>query len=180
MHVKSIHMKPRGFYHTFNMSKLMNGNTELAVDMPGGYLVIASGHDVRIQSDADRIGRTKSVAKLFQDGDVIDVDADSQILGCDNLRQVHAIGREYNVLRIKSCFETQLYFLYRDGVESTALQANDFQYVDIGQGFAGIKKAGLGILERMGQFPVLMGNFFCMIHIERSAKLFGELNKVGA
>ena len=84
------------------MGQLVNGNTEFGVDMPRGYLCIPSGQNMRIDADTHRNGIAIDMAKLFQNGYVIDIDPYPKACAFLDLLNGNAVGSENDVFWIKS------------------------------------------------------------------------------
>src|SRR5690606_15977305 len=100
-------------------------NAKLAIYMPGRYLIIAAGHDVWVDADAYRVTAAKTVAKLLQDRNIVNVDANAQFNTLKNLFYIHAIGGEQYLLRRKTGHQAQLHLVYAHAVE----QGAEFLYV---------------------------------------------------
>ena len=85
-----------------------------------------------IDANENGIGVTMLGPELFQDGDIVDIDMDTQGHGRFDLSQVHAVGREQDLLRGEARFDTQLHLVDAHTVQSGAKAIDIFQDVDIG------------------------------------------------
>ena len=66
MHVYANNIEPRRFYHPLNVAHLVNADAKLTINMTCRHFVIATGHNVRIKPNTNRITAAKLVAKLLQ------------------------------------------------------------------------------------------------------------------
>src|ERR1043166_5183324 len=73
VHMNSLYMQAGCFYNSFNMPHLMYRYTKFAINMSGGNFIITTSHDVRIETDTDRITAPVFIAKPFQHGDIINI-----------------------------------------------------------------------------------------------------------
>ena len=91
MHVQAIDMKFGRFYDPFNMPHLVDGNSEFTIYMPGRNFEISARHDMWIKADTNRITITKPIAKLFQDGNIVDVDVYTQLFCFQYLSKINTV-----------------------------------------------------------------------------------------
>src|SRR5690606_27530524 len=80
VHVQSFHLKACRLDDAFDMPHLVNGDTEFAIDMAGGNLVIPARFNMRIDPDADGIAVAIPIAKLLKDRDIVDIYIDPELL----------------------------------------------------------------------------------------------------
>src|SRR5688572_18879730 len=85
VHMYTGHLDFCGFDNAFNMADLVDGYTELAINMTCGNFEVASCHDMRIKTDAYRVRISKPVSELFEQRDVVDVEVYIQILSFNDL-----------------------------------------------------------------------------------------------
>ena len=79
------------------MGQLMYGNAEFRIDVSHRDLGVASRHDVRIHTNANRYA-WMFLSKLFQNGNVVDVELYPITHGLFDLFEGNPVGRENDVL----------------------------------------------------------------------------------
>src|SRR5689334_18831808 len=102
---------------------------------------MAAAHDMGIETDADGIAPAEFISELFEDGDIIDIDVNAQVLAFFDLGKVNTVGRKKDTLRWKSCTQAQFHLKNAHAIQPGPEALHILQDVDIGQGLAGIKKA---------------------------------------
>ena len=102
MHVNTFNVEIGGFYNSFNMSNLVNGNAKFTVDMASGNFKIASCHDMRIQPNANGITITECIAELFQNRDIIDVDIHTEFFSFNHFVEVDTVRRKQYIFLVET------------------------------------------------------------------------------
>ena len=65
MHMHTGHFHFGAFYNALDVPDLVNGNTKLAINMPGRDLEITTGHNMWIQPDTNGIAIAVFITKLL-------------------------------------------------------------------------------------------------------------------
>lgn len=73
MNVKPVDAKPVTFYDPLDVSKLVDRNAKLGIDVTGLNVRISSRKNMRVQPNATRITIGKLVAELFERGKIVNV-----------------------------------------------------------------------------------------------------------
>src|ERR1700733_10393279 len=105
---------------------LLDGDAELALVMTGRDLEVAACHDVGAEPDADRIGMTEFLAKLFKVRKAVDIDDDAQRPGLFDLFKGDAIGGVEDAFFGEAGMEGQPDLVYAAAVDIGAEAADVF------------------------------------------------------
>ena len=81
MNVKSADFHIARCDDTFNVSQLVNRNSEFRIDVSGLNVSVSAGGDMWIESDAARCFVAVLMSELFEDGNVVDVDDEAEFDG---------------------------------------------------------------------------------------------------
>ena len=80
------------------------------------YMTMSTSHDMRIQTNTTRHTIPIFTAKLLQNGNIVDVDVNTEFNSRLDFIKVHAVGRIHDFMRSKPRSQAQLYFLYGNGI----------------------------------------------------------------
>jgi hypothetical protein len=158
---------------------LVDGDAEFALIMTGGDLEIAASHDVGAEADTDGIGPAEFPAEFLQVGEAVDVDDDTKGLRFFYLVETDAVRGVEHPFRREAGMEAKPHFIHRAAVHVSADIADIPQYIDIGEGFAGVEEQGITVAEGRGQLVVLPFDLSGVVCVQRGAELLGELGKEG-
>src|SRR5690606_36051153 len=165
VHMQPFHYNTCRFHNSLHMPQLVNGYTKLTIYMPSRNIVITTCVDMWIDTNKYWIGSTMTVAKLLQNGQIVNIDMDSQILSCFNFVNAHTIGCEKYIMSGKASLKSEIYFIDTYTVQAGAETPDILEYIDIGQSLTSVKKSSAG-REGRAQLLVLLCDNFGIVNIQ--------------
>ena len=94
VHMKTFNIKVCRFHHTFDVTHLVDRNSEFGIDMSSRNFVISTSINMWIDSHKNRIRTTEFISKLLKNRDIIDVDMNFMRHRFLNLSKVNTVWRE--------------------------------------------------------------------------------------
>ena len=117
--------------------------------------------------------------ELLQDLDVVDVNPYAFGHGLGNLVKAHAIGREENVVRIKTGQQAHLNFLDRNRVKAATQLAENMQNVEVGKCFTGeIDAQAFDFIEGTSHASILPFHRVGIVNVNRGAEALNDFQGI--
>jgi hypothetical protein len=131
-----------------------------------------------VDADANRVRTAIHIAEALEYGNVVYVDAHSEVHAGYYLIEVDTVRCEKDLLRGETRQQAQLHLVDADTVEQAAEALDIFKDVDVGECLAGVEELGRVCLKGIGKFVVAFGYLFGMVHVDGCTEFIGNSNKL--
>src|SRR5690606_630370 len=178
MHVHTFYFYPKAFYQALQVTRLVNRNTKLGVDVSHRNLDITTRHNVWVQTDANGVAPTVLRTKMLKYTQVINIDTNAQLHSSFDFFKRNPVRCINNVFRCKAGFQSKLHFLNRDGIQTASQFLEKAKYVDITKSLASVVHLVFGTLKSFSKTFILRLHFGGVVHIKRSTILLAKVKSV--